>query len=466
MTSPQPPSDPIVNTSFLLKALLGSALLGGAAGLGNTVLKQRKAILEADEDPDDGFAIPTPMAPKRAALGIVGDALGVIGDGVNAAGQKFNDVAKDWKFVGQQPQAQGADNIGIPDLLLGGAAIPLGFLGGIHGARMLEQQWKRRDLKQQLNDSRQAYEEALQQEQQTAKRASTGGAAAPPSRPLNAVDATGLAFMGVPLLTALTAGILSDRYLSAQFPPLSKAIASEKRFRLSPGMQPEEEDEMRIKAAADMLLVECALQTHKSSSDTGLRDLIGAVAQGRIDELEQIGHSQGVAAALDASTGGWHKAASYTLTCKHAAVVEALDSPVLGDTVRLLAATEFAHASPTWRERGAAYGEHPKMASQLESLTGAVSLMAVIADFQREFPAVKSASADPAVVGQVLRSMLAGGGLQQNDQTDDNAGDQASTLITSSLETQHSNPDQRGASNIENRNPKDEIDSLLDKQPT
>jgi hypothetical protein len=454
---PAPPqTHPLVNKSFLLKALLGSALLGGTVGLTNSIFKRRKDIMTDDDD--DGFDV----APLTKRASPVGNVVGALGEATAWAADKFNQAAPGLQTPKPEGGREGLDGL---DLVLGGAAIPLGFLGGMQGARGIEQWWKHRDLKEKLKNNQAAYDAALQAEAEAHrdKRASTD------ARPLEFSDLAGLTFAGIPVLTALTAGLLSDRYLSAQFPPLGRTVGADKKFRVAPGASPEDEAETHYKAASDIMLVECALQTHKSAHDTGLRDLVGAVAAGHLDTLEKTVLHGGLDRALDSATGYWDKSASFSRTCKHAAVIELLDSPVLGDTTRALAAAEFAACSPTWRERGAAAGENAKFASRLEGLTGSVALLAIATDAEREFVSTKQASTNGNIPVHLLRDLLQQHMLQRAEVSDaeaNTADDNASTLLTSALETQHSDKSDQGDSSIAVRPPKDEIDQILTQGQT
>jgi len=448
--------NPLINKSFLLKALLGSALLGGTVGLTNSVFKRRKEIMEDD---DDGMSVST--AFKQAA-GPVGNLVNFVGSGVAGAADKFNQLMPGLRTPQPTSGREGLDGL---DLVLGGAALPLGFLGGMQGARSVEQWWKRRDLKAQLENNQRAYNEALQAEAEAQREKQAS------ARPLDVSDLAGLTFAGIPVLTALTAGILSDRYLSSQFPPLSRTVGADKKFRIAPGAPAEDEQEMRYKAAADVMLVECALHAHKAARDTGLRDLVGAVAGGQLDALERTTLHRDLDAALAEASGSWDKATSFSRTCKHAAVIELLDSPVLGDATRALAAAEFAACSPTWRARGAAAGEHEKFASQLEGLTGAVVLLAVLTDAEDEFAGIKQAAVatQEAVPYHLIRELLRQKQLQTPGSTRggaEGADDNASTLLTSAMETQHSDKSDQGASSIAVRPPKDAIDQVLTQSQT
>lgn len=366
---PQASDAPRINPAFLVRMLLGGAALGGGAGMLTSLLHQRNAIVEDNEEPEAGLELQLPARrPKLASHGFssIADGAASIGDGVNWLASKATGG-----YLGTKLKAPDEQPLSGWDYALGGAAFPLAALGGLHVARKAYQGWREQDLKARLKEQQTRYMQALQDEAAEAgvghhKHAHTDDARRALSIPQWAMMTIG----SIPILTALTSGMLTDRFLTQQFPTKPKVKPPTGDVRLSTMTDPADDEEEILKRANDTL-VHTALQFGKLAGDAGVTSVVAAVAGGLLEDLEEQQFKYGADAMFDLAQGSGHALPEDPLI-KCAAIRAAVRSGI-GDSLLVMASGVFANAAPTWHKQGAEINKSARLANQM--LQGSTAML-------------------------------------------------------------------------------------------
>lgn len=283
--------------------LLGGAALGGAAGVGTSLMNYINTLKKeqpSNADDDDVLYLHLPAGQKSAVLG-------------------------------------------------GGLALAGGTLATVGSyalARKIYQSIKRKRIQEELDKAQEGYTDAITTE---AKAASVG-------KPMGFTEFLTSAPVALPLLLGVGSGILANRALEQAFP------ARRKRLKLGPrkvvllrdGEQPPSPDQldnpMAKGAAYDPeddameLLVGISLGLSKQATD--LSDLLGALAAGRAQEMRQVADSAGTEAMLDMVKGASDK--SVSPQAHGMALGFSIKSAEFSPVVKMLAAAEFANACPAF----------------------------------------------------------------------------------------------------------------------
>lgn len=464
MNLPHPPVKRAkLNPEFLARVLLGSTALGGSVGLINSLMRQRRTILDDDAPAEDEVVIPSLQKTAYDALDVataVPKAINWVGDLPSRAINAM--MPPSAKGGPPAPQPEGVSGL---DLALGGAAIPVGFLGGLHMARGAFQSWRRQDLKQRLKDEEEAYNEALRQEAQAehSKRASSDPApAAEPRQPLTMGQLATMGIAGLPIMSALTAGVLTHRFLSQQF-PLHKKKTDRTRVRFED--DPASAEEKMATAVAPELLIHTVLEMHKLACDSGVADVIGAVAAGKLADMEDVMQKSGYEAAFQLVEGMSSHVPSDPLT-KCAAVRRAVQSG-MAEPLKIMAAAAFANAAPYWRHMGEQINQFGKMASAVEQFGGLAVLLHVAAaagpEVLTKAASLASIQGDPEdALAHMFSAPYDGGMSMDATPFDDSAATDASTLQTGAANVRSSDgSSQSDVAELQSREPSDLIDSTL-----
>jgi len=362
-TIPQASDAPRINPAFLVRMLLGGAALGGGAGMLTSLLHQRNAIVEDNEEPEAGLELQLPPRhPKMASHGFssLADGLASVGDGVNWLASKATGG-----YLGEKLKAPNEQPLSGWDYALGGAAFPLAALGGLHVARKAYQGWREQDLKARLKEQQSQYMQALQEEAASAGVGHHKHANTQPDDARRALSIPQWAMMtigGIPILTALTSGMLTDRFLTQQFPTKPKVKPPTGDVRLSTMTDPADEEDEILKRANDML-VHTALQFGKLAGDAGVTSVVAAVAGGLLEDLEEQQFKYGSDAMFDLAQGSGHTLPEDPLI-KCAAIRAAVRSGI-GDSLMVMASGVFANAAPTWHKQGAEINKSSRLANQM-----------------------------------------------------------------------------------------------------
>lgn len=433
--------DTHINPGFITRMLLGGLVAGGGAGLLTALLRQRNTIVEDKNEADDSdLELHLPSRLRKQASGVT-----PLVNGASAVGEWFNRLLTPLEKTVQGPPPKAGDQpLSIWDYGIGGAAFPLAALGGLHLTRKAYQSWREQDVKDRLAEQHTRYMAALQDE---------AGSKQAAGRSLSTPQLAALAIGGIPLLTALTSGLLTDRFLDQQFPLKPKMQAPVNRVRVGFGEDPaEEEDTEAFKKASDAL-VHSALQFDKLASDAGVKAIVAAVSHGMLDDLERHQFKYGSDAMLDLAQGANLELPEDPLV-KCAAIRVAVRSGI-GPALMIMSSGVFANAAPDFRKQGAQLAEYTKTASQLIGCTAA-SLDLHIAALAGEM-IVKTAATQPLTQDPVaqLRAMLQQRGTTTINKDDDSQM-HTGTLQTGATGSQFSDSTQQA-----NR-PQNAMDDIVD----
>lgn len=436
------------NPAFLARMLLGGALLGGSAGMITSLLRQHSAIKddERENEDDDVLKLDLPQ-PKMASDGAGGalmtagtDLATLLSRGVNSAATGVSNL------FSKQPDAAAVENannqpLSALDYVGGGALFPLGLLGGLHVTRGMYQKWRNQEVREKLQREEQQYMKALQAESQT-KRAGDDARRAP-SLP----DWLLMAMGGLPVITGLASGYLTDRILDQQF--ATHAPKPERNFNIQvPAQTPE--DEEQHKKAQDVL-VHAALQFQKEASDAGIQHVVAAVAGGMLNDLEDTQFKYGSEAMLDLAAGANLMMPEDQLE-KCAAVRVAVRSGI-GPALLVMSAAAFSQAAPDMRKSAQVLKHTPKLLGSVIKFAAAVMDLHVAAIAGEQ--TIKEASTMSAPAGgesQALRQVVA---------PNREARDNTSTLQAAATGSQFSSPQAQADRPITPNS--DTVDELLTK---
>lgn len=437
-----------VNPEFLKRILLLGAVTGSGTGLVQSLLKQRNAILE---DEDDDAPLPVDMDPVKAASGALNGLMN-IGAWTADKGNRFFSaiLPSNSEPSAQRPTPTPPDSkLSMLDYAMAGTGGPLAFLLGLTATRGLYNKFEKSELKKQMRDEQEALLQSIDQEAKQ-KYASTDAAGRAPGK----MDMSLLALLGVLGLTGVTAGVLTDQALTSQFP------ASRPKQRpvrvLTPanskvdGADAEEDSEAFGKIASE-LLVHVALSLEGSAGD--VNDAVKAAAAGLMPDVSDALLEEGADAAFDMCS----KAASVDISdplVKFAAVRAASRSP-FGAVLNKVAASVFADRCPEAHANGARINRHPEFADQFNKLAGMiVTTMLWASDVDA---AEKSASvAAPTLAEQENAEDL----LEGRPLKDALSSGDSSSLVNAQATTSHGASDsKRNESDL--RPSQDPIDKVL-----
>lgn len=328
------------------------------------LMRQRRTILdEHEEEPPPDIVIPS--VKKADASEMLSRVLGAVGGAAHAVNSAANYVMP--KGAPEATAAAAPENspkgVGIQDLIAGGVIIPTGILGGLHLSRGAFQAWRRKDLQDRLKTEEAAYMDAIHREASHNK-----SAADEPRQPLSMTNLALMGVLGLPFLSAATSGLLTDRILSQQFQQKRPRLD---RTRVRFADEPDQEAELAAKQAADLaqdLLIHTVLEFPKAARDAGVSDLVGAVAAGRLVDMESMLSKQGHEAMFELAEGcARHVPTDPLLKC---AAVRSLMKSACAAPASVMAAAVFKTQAPSWTARGADIAAFPKMAAACEVFGG------------------------------------------------------------------------------------------------
>jgi hypothetical protein len=428
--------------------LIGGLVTGGSVGLLSALLRQRNAILEDKREADDTaleLHLPPRLRKQANLLSMAANTLSSVGEGINTSVGAVVNAAKE--RMGSKPVAEPRPEqaLSLYDYLLGGAAFPLAALGGLQLTRKAYQGWREQDVRERLKEQQQRYMEALMTEadEKEVKRASD-------RRPLSTSQWVALAVGGIPLLTALTSGLLTDRFLDQQFPLKPKPKFPVNGVRLGIDDEPPTEDSDQFKKAADVL-VHTALQFEKQASDAGVCQVVAAVAAGMLDDLEAHQFKYGSDAMLDLAAGA-NLVLPRDPLVKCAAIHAGVRSSI-GPALLVMSAGAFAEAAPSWRQEGGMLAEHEKLASQLIDCAAATLDLHIAALAGEDNIKAAAQLAQAPAMEQLRKSLLQG--ADKDDPTQANTG----TLQAAATGSQFSNPAEQAGRPVNSQ--ADIVDSVL-----
>ena len=403
MNEPAPPAapaaPPYVNTQFLANMLMGGLAGGTGIGLVTALMRQRRALLDDREEPE---LLPIDLPQTKLASQDAGP-LAWLMNGMNWAGKSINQVAGS-KPVTERPAGQ----LGLLDYSLGAAALPLAGIAGLQGTNKLFQYWRQKDLKDRLREDQEAYMEALMAERDSTKQATTGAPTG--NRPMGAPDLAAMLVMGVPLLTAITSAVMTDRYLENQLPKNRDVVrGSGPRPLTFNTPQPNEEEALdeptKMAAVATMVDVAMNLPTRH---DCGLGDLLGVIARGHIKEAESILALYGTDALFDFADGAITAFEALTDLEKKATIHVGTAVSALSPMLATCAAMEMAEALPSWRVKGAAVRQSPELECQAIKYGSLVWSLGCRAAMETEKVAAVMPGVAAPLANQQLRAMFEG----------------------------------------------------------
>ena len=294
--------------------------------------------------------------------------------------------------------------------MAGGALAMLGSYAAVHKAY---QEMKRKRLQKILDQAQVAYADVQDLETRTAKQASEG------RRPMGPVDFASSAPIAATLLLALGGAGLSNAWLNKTFPATKPAKPPNPRRVVLKYIDDEDQEEKTASFNEDSgfeLVVRTVLAGMQKSAESDLRNIVTACAEGRAEEIAdnlELSVETGLDLVKGASTG-------LSPEDELLGTMIALRHPVLGPTVKTLAAAEYAEMSPGLF----------KLASQMEEdlRDYAAAIACTAAEMTRTESLEKAASvidqADPEILRQLMEYLHEGGETQeaQEDLDDLNVG--------------------------------------------
>lgn len=383
----------------------------------------------------------------------------------------------------------------------GGLAITGGALAGLGSyaaVRKLYQKYKKKRMQEQLDAAQQGFFDVVSQEASAEKRAAMGG------KPMGGVEFATSMPVTLTLLAALASGALTHKALEKTFPRAKKPQSPEpKKIVIRNQEDPsfyetvQEEDDNGIptpkEASYDSrndydtycdgleLLVHMCLGREKVASISDLHNMVGAIVEGRKQEVIDNIMSLGFDAAMDLCKGAHETIKKASAQDIAVAVGTCVHTPELHSITSLLAASEYDDMAPHFSK---AASEQPKHVKQLLcKIAGNLGAYGRACIFENATVSIKEAAAPPMDIEQLLEIIQM---LQQNPQgqqpgahmpggSDENPEDQQTLLSTDSESSEEAmgqgNNGETPASNkpkVINKkqvtveaDPKDEIDQML-----
>lgn len=430
-----------VNPDFLRRVLLLGAMGGAGTGLVQALLKQRKSIL----DSDDEDSLPAEdIEPTKLAS----EALNTMMDGTASVANLFN---KGVSFMKDQTPtaapsagAKPEDRLSMLDYALGGTGGPLAFLLGLAATRGLYNKFEKHELKSEMRDEQEALLAAIEKE--GVKTASEDGRQAP-----GKLDMGLLALLGALGLTGVTTGMLTDQMLTSQFPA---ARSKPKPVRVLTSMEKDDsgdfqEDSSAFGKSARELLLHTVLSLENGQGD--VTDAVKAAAVGLLPDVTDALVTRGTDAAFETCAAAQHHELS---PLAKFAAVRAVNNSAMGPVVALVAASVFADKCPWHRTKGASIRKHPDLELQFQKLAAlTIPVMLWASDpeacdhaMSKEASAAEQEAAEDILEGRPIDGALVTGeadslmnmraqtshGAQDNVKIDPNAkqkGDPVDTLL-------------------------------------
>lgn len=379
--------------------------------------------------------------------------------------------------------------------IAGGLAITGGALAGMGTyalVRKLYQKYKKQRLQQQLDQAQQGFFDVVSQEASAEKRAAQG-------KPMGGLEFATSMPVTLTLLAALASGALTHKALEKTFPRPKKPVTQNPRkIVLRKQEEPSyydtvEEEEDNEKAAsydtrnsADTyedgleLLVHMCLGHEKVASVSDLTNLVGAVLDGRRDEVIDNTMSIGFDAAMDLCKGAYENVKQASPQQIGLAVSSLVKTPELQPITAVLAAGEYEDLAPHFcKAAGTQPEEIKEMLCKVAGVLGAFGRSQLFSDSQLS---IKSAAMLPAQGPPVsleellmlLEQAQQEGGVE-GTQEDENPEDQQTLLSTDSESSEEAMKGQDGGDNQQKNkpkvvkhksvtveaDPKDEIDDVL-----
>jgi hypothetical protein len=455
-----------LNPEFLARLFLGSTALGGVAGLTTALMRQRQTIMD-DEDEDESNKVELPSIPEIKQANLAADAMNLLAGGANMGNNAYNWLTSKFKSAppeggtGPAPSVwddASKDPLSPYDLMLGGgAAVPLGLLGGYQLSRSMYQKWRRRDLQDKLQAHQSAYMQALQQAAGNHKQA-----AMPEDgrRPLSIGTLATMAVAGLPVVSGLAAYMMTNRLLDKEFG--SKPVRDTKPLQLRYADTEPNEEDVTKQASYDFFLNTAMTLEKEASGRAGLdiNNVVGAVLDGRLEDMTSVMCKAGADAMFDYAEGcAKHVDKASPLT--KMAALRAVNSSALGAPVRVLAASVFHAISPSWRKQAQQLQEMPKLANAMQDYVGTLTLLAFAHEAGPEVMSKAAAMMPPTtdMSNLFLPGIQAAGPVGLDNDTTRNDG---GTLATSAASTTHSQEGNKSYSDsMDSANPQDDVDNIL-----
>lgn len=284
--------------------------------------------------------------------------------------------------------------------LAGGA---LATLGSYAAVRKAYQAIKRKRLQSELDEAQNVYLDTTAQEGKSAA-----------TKPMGMVEMLTSAPIAVPILLGLGSGALAHKFLDETFPGRKRrqttgprrVVLRETPPQKTPEEQAAEEESMKI-ASDDSgceFLIHTILGNAKAAAAGDLKDLVSAAAQGRCGELE-LAFDNDPSLAPDLVKGASERSTSLPFNVMATSFL--VKSAVIGPSIKLMAAAEYAEMAPTMF----------KLAGELDQTTadaliGMVNIMGaavrhdIMSDYIRVPEFDKEASEVPQDQGVILRRFL------------------------------------------------------------
>jgi len=291
---------------------------------------------------------------------------------------------------------------------LGLATGALTTLGSYAAVRAAYQEMKKRRMQKLLDEAQVNFAELSSEEAQ--QKLASGG------RPMSLTDVLTASPVAATLLLALGSAGLANTYLKKNFPSTKPAKPIKPRRVVLKYMDDEQEKEASLDEDSGFeLMVKTVLAGQKEAHD--LRDLVGACASGRAQEVED-NLGTGTELALDLIKGA---SAGMSDTDYDLGVSLAVRHPVIGPVTKLLASAEMLDMAPSHLKMAQALSEtdqlvlaglfcavgdadrwdgQDKLASMLETNPEVLSQLVKALRGQDEDPEVEEAKDDLEVMGQ------------------------------------------------------------------
>lgn len=243
------------------------------------------------------------------------------------------------------------DGSGPEDMAAGGLALSGGLLstlGTYALVRKMYQNIKRKQLQEELDRAQQTFMQNAEAEG-AAKRAN-----AIPGKPMDIAEFLWSAPVALSLLSAISAGALTNKALDKTFPRVKKPKdTAPKRIVIRKNTQEGQEDEEKNAydklASAEQYDDGLEFLTHlcmgsKSAANSELVDIVHAVAQGRGPDLTSHILEYGFDSAMDTIKGA--SEVNISAARKQAAISYCVKSAALNPIVSMLAAAEYNDMAP------------------------------------------------------------------------------------------------------------------------
>lgn len=399
--------------------------------------------------------------------------------------KKEYDTSKDddtlYINLGKSPGAEKVATVAGGLAITGGSLAALGTYAAV---RKLYQKYKKQRLQAQLDEAQQGYFDELT----VPKEASFGS-----GKPMSPSEFVTSVPVSLTLLAAIASGALTHKALNKYFPaPKTHNPVKPKRIVIKKQDDPDyynsiEEDDLEEKAASydardeysaytDGLefLVHMCLGHEKTASVSDLANIVGAVIDGRKDELVENIMELGSESAFNTIKGAYEKVASSDPATVSLAVSRCVHSPELRPSIELLAAAEYNDIAPHFCKAASDQPEH--IQDILLKIAGTLGAFGRSHTFGEADITIKEASlmAPPASLEDILALIESAENGELEGDADENPEDQQTLLSTDSegsseymREENADNPEEEKPKVVKRKavaveaDPKDEIDMAL-----